>query len=457
MTPSFDNGLVQIYQGDARAIPLPDKSVHCVVTSPPYWQQRVYAKTVPQVWAGDPDCAHLWEPGQYQRIPFQHAFCSECDAWLGFLGMEPTVDRFIANMVEVFREVQRVLRNDGVCWVNMGDKIDGSNLGLPHCLAFALVNDGWQFNEVIWFKPSPMPESLAGWRWERCRVKVKNGEVARIGDPSESGRTGYLPNNGQGVAIAGQAAAQWVDCDGCAKCSPNDGLVLRKGSWRCTTAHEVIFMLTKRQGYWADGEAVRETAKYGYRDHSASFISGTQNKDGHRSGGGTVGGSNPSAGRNRRSVWTDVRPVKTIKKDHHATFPLDLPRICIQASTSEMGCCPECGSQITRIIDKPKVGTWHDHEEDLTQGGRQNGKGPANTRYYDPPKTVGWRPSCGHIEAKNPIPSLVLDPFAGTATTCVAAMRLNRRAVGVDLSKYYLDQAAARLTAEPMPLPLTAG
>ena len=99
---------------------------------------------------------------------------------------------------------------------------------------------------------------------------------------------------------------------------------------------------------------------------------------------------------NRRNVWNDIRPEPYLSS-HYATFPPDLSRLCIQASTSERGCCPVCGNQITRVIDKPKVGAWHDNEEKLTQGRRQNGAGPANE--YETAKTTGWRPTCDHDQA----------------------------------------------------------
>ena len=78
--PKFNNGLVRFYQADAREIPLKDGTVHCVVTSPPYYGLRVYKTTDDRV-----------------------------------LGLEPTIEEYIANLVEVFREVWRVLRDDGVC------------------------------------------------------------------------------------------------------------------------------------------------------------------------------------------------------------------------------------------------------------------------------------------------------------------------------------------------------
>ena len=105
MTPYWDNGPVQLYQADARSIPLPDHSVHCVVTSPPYFGLRVYK---------DNDDRGI--------------------------GLESTVEDYIGNLVDVFREVRRVLRDDGVAWLNLGDSYGdgGDRLGIPERVVLAL-------------------------------------------------------------------------------------------------------------------------------------------------------------------------------------------------------------------------------------------------------------------------------------------------------------------------------
>lgn len=154
--------LVQILVGDVRErlLGLPDESVHCVVTSPPYWGLRDYGAD-------------------------------------GQLGLEPTIDKWVENQVAVFREVRRVLRGDGTLWLNLGDAYatgagkvgncpgggaQGANwkgpmtapnrmpqpglkpkdlIGQPWRLAFALQADGWWLrSDIIWHKPNPMPESV---------------------------------------------------------------------------------------------------------------------------------------------------------------------------------------------------------------------------------------------------------------------------------------------------------
>src|SRR3990167_7754720 len=142
--------LNHVYQGDALSIlkQWPDNCIDCVVTSPPYWGLRSYG-TEPLVWGGDlAGCPHEWGEESYRRrsndggdatrkqetntgsvgrdVPIRHAFCRRCGAWRGSLGLEPTPELYVQHIVEVFREVKRVLRDDGTCWINLGDGYAGS-------------------------------------------------------------------------------------------------------------------------------------------------------------------------------------------------------------------------------------------------------------------------------------------------------------------------------------------
>lgn len=125
--PWLDDGDVRVWLGDAREAlrNLPDESVQCIVTSPPFWGLRDY--------------------GHEDQI-----------------GSEPTPEEWVANLVVVMRECRRVLRRDGTCWVEVGDSYkDGELVGAPWMLAFALRADGWRLrSENIWWKPDPMPESV---------------------------------------------------------------------------------------------------------------------------------------------------------------------------------------------------------------------------------------------------------------------------------------------------------
>jgi site-specific DNA-methyltransferase (adenine-specific) len=252
---------------------LPDESVNCCVTSPPYFGLRDYGHD-------------------------------------GQIGLEPTPDDFVAKLVDVFRQVHRVLRDDGTLWLNLGDSyasfrdakctpntVGGGQksmpskgatnrsaatfkntaikhkdlIGIPWRVAFALQEDGWYLRQdIIWHKPNPMPES------------VKD---------------------------------------------------------RCTKAHEYIFLLSKSPRYYFDNEAIKEHAVYA--GIPQSFDTPYKNKgrgSGKKPSGNEKKGSKPVVydKKNRRSVWKVT--TKPYKGAHFATFPPDLIEPCILAG------CPQGGT-----------------------------------------------------------------------------------------------------------------
>jgi len=429
----------------------------------------------------------LQSEGNIHRDEYEPSqFCRRCGAWRGELGLEPTPELYVEHIVEIFREVRRVLRDDGTCWLNLGDSYAGSgyashgedrqfanggasswsnrqtgggrtavgNLkpkdlcGIPWRVAFALQADGWYLrSDIIWSKPNPMPESLNGWRWERHRVKVKSrGKSAAGIDKYES--------MGQGNPHAARDGyeSEWSDCPGCPACEPNGGYVLRRGSWRPTKSHEYLFMLAKSDRYFADADAVRESAEYGRMEWKGNKYQETRHADprdkrtfeGIRSTGTN---HNPSAGRNRRTVWQIA--TAPYSGAHFATFPPALVEPCIKAATSERGCCPACGSGWARVVDvkgetnRQKANRLgFSAKNPVNQGiNCAGGHGDGSNRQRI---SLGFRPTCGC--GLEPVPSLVLDCFAGSGTTLLVARKLGRRAVGVDLSLPYLrDQARSRL------------
>jgi DNA modification methylase len=114
-------------------IPLKDRSVQAVITSPPYWQMREY------------------------DIP-----CINIDGWIGQHGLEPTIDLFVTHAMLWISEVMRVLRDDGVFFLNMGDSYERKHeLLMPHRLAIAMSDEGWICrNDIVWHKPNKLPESV---------------------------------------------------------------------------------------------------------------------------------------------------------------------------------------------------------------------------------------------------------------------------------------------------------
>lgn len=120
---------------------LPDESVDCVITSPPYWGLRDYGDDVKTIWGGDDKCEHEWgvegeikiiggkKTKTIQTINSSRSLCSKCGAWLGQLGHETTFEMYIDHLIEVFAEVKRVLKKTGTCFVNLGDSYLGSQQG----------------------------------------------------------------------------------------------------------------------------------------------------------------------------------------------------------------------------------------------------------------------------------------------------------------------------------------
>ena len=229
MTPYWSNRITSLYRADARDLPLEDQSVHCCVTSPPYLGLRRYK--------GDDDRS---------------------------IGLEASFEEYMGNLRQVFREVARVLRIDGVLFVNVGDAYcneTGDKLGIPERLVTTLQEDGWVWRDTfIWVKPSPMPSSVHGTRRVRHRVKVSGGR--RGLEPWRQSTNPERPQQDH-AGREFRSSAEWTDCPGCPKCEATGGYVLSQGSWRSTTAHEYIYMLTRGMGYYADGEAVRMPLKQG--------------------------------------------------------------------------------------------------------------------------------------------------------------------------------------------------
>lgn len=279
---------------------LPDKIFDCCVTSPPYYGLRDYGVD-------------------------------------GQIGLEETPEAYIERLVNVFREVKRVLKDDGTLWLNIGDSYcgtgnkgdlkdpkyaDGRNgqavainrdvagckhkdlIGIPWMLAFALRADGWYLRQdIIWHKPNPMPESVTD---------------------------------------------------------------------RCTKSHEYVFLLSKSPKYYYDNQAISEPTKTRdniNRDRDSTKLNNTPGRT--RMAGLKT---NNYERRNRRDVWTI--PTKPVKEAHFATYPEKLVEPCILAGSREGG--------------------------------------------------------------------IVLDPFFGSGTTGIVAMRYGRRFVGCELNPEYIEIANRR-------------
>jgi DNA modification methylase len=380
----------RILAGDCRdrMAELEPGSVQTCVTSPPYFGLRDYGTGEWE--GGDPACDHV-KTTQHREQPhrpkgwdgaFRHTSqplpvaysgeCGKCGAQRldRQIGLEPTPDEFAAALVAVFREVRRVLADDGTVWLNLGDSYCSTDkwgggksgnagkhttngeevpswavrdrkptmpgvkpkdlIGIPWMVAFALRADGWYLrSDIIWAKPNPMPESVTD---------------------------------------------------------------------RPTKAHEYLFLLSKSARYFYDADAVREehadsnTSRLAaLQEHGddavGEWVPGSaQEDDPHRSqldhrglpGVGTTFGRFNSSGRNKRSVWTVA--TQPFPGAHFATFPPKLIEPCILA---------------------------------------------------------GSRPG-----------DVVLDPFNGSGTTGLVALRHGRSYIGCELNPDYVDLARERIIGD---------
>lgn len=428
-----DGRHVRLYHGNVTDVlaRLPEKSVHCCVTSPPYWGLRDYRTGTWE--GGDAKCDHVRKSGgprgvlleggdQQGRSEYSYGNkCSKCGAKRidQQIGAEPSPDCgthgqaqcgrcFVCSMVAVFRGVYRVLRDDGTCWLNLGDSysaggrqgatpaqtvakgnrrdhavhpvnggLPGGNLvGIPWRVALALQADGWILRQdIVWAKPAPMPES------------VRN---------------------------------------------------------RCTKAHEYVFLLAKSMRYFYDAEAIREVQSPASlpRAQNSNFDSARSRRA--ATGNDTMDATQlvPLDGKaNKRSVWTVSS--NGYEGAHFAVFPPKLIEPMIRAGTSEKGCCSKCGAPWRRVLDRSgaqKIDGPSERERDRSFRSSRNGVDSTLDGEVGTYKTVGWEPGC--TCKAGVVPCTVLDPFIGSGTTCEVSIDLGRSSVGIDLNEKYLRNNA---------------
>jgi DNA modification methylase len=414
--PYFSGAGATIYHGNVLDVlrELPASSVHCIVTSPPYWGLRDYG-IEPVVWSGDEACSHLWgevgrstqrqrsgEPGGIHEgrptnkladnvmlHPPTGAFCCRCGAWHGSLGLEPTFELYVEHLVAIFREVRRVLRDDGTCWVNMGDSYQGGSRGT---------------SGKTWGGESPMQQSNLG--------------SDTITAPNRLPQDGLKPKDLCGipwrVAIALQADGLYLRSD-IIWHKPNP--MPQSVQDRPTKAHEYLFLLSKNERYFYDAHAIAEPSVTG--DIC-----------------------------NKRSVWTVA--TQPFGEAHFATYPEALVEPCILAGTSERGCCPECGAPWVRVVERssgvdPSTGhnsrMFQDRDPSHPSQRKQRVRTLAGRASSG---GVGWRPGC-QCNTGEPVPCTILDPFHGAGTTAVVALKQGCRYIGIELSEKYIQISLRRL------------
>jgi len=380
---------VQILHGDCRAVlaTLPEQLVHCVVTSPPYWGLRDYG-IPPTICDGDPACAHEWggllparpgcgnKPGDYStssltnpkrqdeisRSSDSGSFCRLCGAWRGVHGLEPTIDRYVQHAVEIFRLVRRVMRDDATLWLNLGDSYT-SGVRATRDPGKSKLHPAFFGDAYAHGLRPPTPDDLKP--KDLCMIPAR-------------------------VALALQADGWWLRSEIVwAKPNPMPESITD----RPTSAHEKIFLLSKRAKYFYDADAVMEKVSGGAHAHghntrnpkatepglgiknNRSFVAAVHNRT----------AADLPTSRNLRNVWHLA--TEPFPEAHFATFPTELARRCILAG------CPAGGA--------------------------------------------------------------ALDPFGGSGTVGLAAARLQRNAILIEAKAEYVEMARQRI-AKDAPLLMSA-
>ena len=433
----------EIIVGDVRAglAELPDGSVHTQICSPPYWGLRAYG-TEPQIWGPSGEqCqkhGHVWESegksssrnrngakgglhdgretdklaDNVTLHPPHGDTCIMCGAWRGEHGLEPTIDLYVQNEVLIFREVRRVLRDDGICWVNLGDSYNSN----PSWGRGKSTLEGTPQDQI----PSKPP---AGWLSHAKTDSLKPKDLCGI--------------PWRVVLALQQDGWFWRDTICWAKKSPMPESVTD----RCTKSWEPIFMLTKSARYYADMQAVREEGSY-YAWTAPQFKGGDITRHHGNEAGGGGSPIDPTYGRNLRNVW-HLGP-EPYAEAHFATFPGEIPRRCILASTSERGCCPECGAPWERVTERNKLTRERPNELTKRNGADGTGNHCANTVAGVSVETTGWQPTCQHIHTETE-PCTVLDIFSGSGTTVMVAVELGRKGIGLELNPEYAAMSKRRI------------
>jgi len=403
---------VTLLLGDCRQVmrELPAESVSCIVTSPPFWGLRKY-ECPDSVWA---------------------------DGWRGQLGLEPTVQLYIEHTMEWIREVRRVLRSDGVFWLDIGDSRGGSWGN------YAPTGKGGQ-------------RSKATERWER-----KGQADVTFCPPTSRVLPKSLCLIPQRIALACQ----------------DDGWIVRNygiiKTWmpesckdRMTRNYRVLLMLTKGPRYWSDFYAVRAPLKESSIERISQATLGSQQGGPAQKGEPYQGTGNANrcmdmvrsvaSGdglRNLGDLWDDLPCANWPSGpgfEHFATFCVEEPLRAIRASCPE-AICMKCGKPRVRMVKTKRIPEDGGSRPQLPEGPRRlsvhrdalrRDGHPHDNPFQEAHEEIGWT-DCGC--GAGWVSGVTLDPFIGTGTTAIAARMLGRRAIGIDASEDYLKQAVTRLT-----------
>ncbi len=455
--------MIRVHQGHVLDVlaGMDPGSVQCCVTSPPYWGLRTYPECE-VVWSGDAECEHVWGadvPGDprggsgpnakeayagdgkttYARQVPRGRFCQRCGAWFGELGLEPTIDLYVEHMVAVMRGVWRVLRDDGCCWVNIGDSyasVSGGHtstetLGspglvrnretergarrsglkpkdlcmIPARLALVLQADGWWVrSQIIWAKGvsfcsthagSVMPESVTDRpvsAYEMVYLLTKSGTPQYWTHRDCNGtRTQPAPDYRWVSAVSGdevlEAPADWHTMIPCPDCGGTGQVVVEKGGAlmavevkepceRCKDSEDHKVPAWTRVNLWAGRDYYYDAEAV---REAGSFPAGTR-----AACGSQVRARQPgvNARPNEYAIYSGMRHLRNVWVINPQASKLkhyaSFPERLVEPCVkagSSPRACGVCGAPWERVLEKKFYGSYHSHSADGVQYGRRQDDG----------------------------------------------------------------------------------
>ena len=423
--------LNKIYCGDCLDVlqTLPDESVQCCITSPPYYGLRDYGTAT---WiGGHENCEHTIKRDKYNEIDLngygEHSkdsmagidYCKLCGAKRidSQIGLEKTPELYVEKLVEIFHEVKRVLRKDGTLWLNLGDSYcnaqygsrgikqtiakdvngtpiesrielrhniikDKDLIGIPWAVAFALRADGWWLRQdIIWHKPNPMPESVK----DRC---TKSHEYIFL--LSKSGNT-LLWNNRKTNEFVYQKPKYYGELD--------------KDYYINDENKKVSYWIGK--DYYYDYEAIQEEAT-GYDGRKDTLFKGGIKYNDEK--------------------FQDSHIQSFIKNEHERWKYKNLQ---------------DNGLSNHSMHEKRAMG----YKDELTAIRNKRSVWTVCTQPYAEAHFATFPPSLiiNMIKAGTKAGDLILDPFSGSGTTAMMARKLDRNYIGIDLNPEYVKMSEERI------------